>query len=507
MPSPALTSFFTPRRSAWLGLLTVTVLGYCTYMHNYAYPAQFFWDENYHVASAQKYLHGVFFMEPHPPLGKLLIAAGEAILQPNERTDQFLGTDYAGGAGMNFSFAGYRFFPALLAWLAAPLIFGIFLLLSRNALHATLLSFLYVFDNALIVHLRGAMLEGPLVFFSVLSVLAFLLFLEWKNDERKRMLAAVGFGAAVAAAVTVKVFALIFLLPALIAMFVLRHHPRAMFQVGGAALAAFIVVFAGVWQIHFSIASHVNPNLPDDGYYQASDSLKALLNAGRASSIAAFPLQLKDHMNFVSHYQRGVPELDLCKADENGSPFFLWPVGARAISYRWETPGNDLYQYLYLQVNPVVWGAGLLSVILAVGLLCGAWFTDIQRLRPPVALLAFLAMYGGFLAAVSRITRVMYLYHYFLPLLFTLFMLPLVLGMVRRFGPWHVTATARTGVLAALALLTFIGFQFYRPLSYYEPIDAASFQRRALLSIWELHCVGCDYQRTFGVPAAPADDE
>jgi dolichyl-phosphate-mannose--protein O-mannosyl transferase len=51
-----------------------------TYFHNYSYPPSLFWDENYHIASAEKYIQGVFFMEPHPPLGKLLIAAGEKTL-------------------------------------------------------------------------------------------------------------------------------------------------------------------------------------------------------------------------------------------------------------------------------------------------------------------------------------------------------------------------------------------------------------------------------------------
>lgn len=55
-----------------------------------------FWDENYHIASAQKYLAGIMYMEPHPPLGKLFIALGEYLLNPNKGIDltSFVQTDY-----------------------------------------------------------------------------------------------------------------------------------------------------------------------------------------------------------------------------------------------------------------------------------------------------------------------------------------------------------------------------------------------------------------------------
>ncbi|MGB5476160.1 MAG: phospholipid carrier-dependent glycosyltransferase, partial [Thermoanaerobaculia bacterium] len=62
------------RRGRWpipLLALLVTTLAYFSYVHGYWNPPHLFWDENYHIASAQRYLNGTFFMEPHPPLGKL----------------------------------------------------------------------------------------------------------------------------------------------------------------------------------------------------------------------------------------------------------------------------------------------------------------------------------------------------------------------------------------------------------------------------------------------------
>ena len=114
----------------WIFLCAVILLSFFTYFLNYWKPQQSFWDEGYHIASAQKYLNGVYFMEQHPPLGKLLIAAGEKLFYPkgqkNGYDSKYIGTDEGKNFPSDFSFAGYRFFPALLAWLGAVLIYLIF---------------------------------------------------------------------------------------------------------------------------------------------------------------------------------------------------------------------------------------------------------------------------------------------------------------------------------------------------------------------------------------------
>src|SRR3954453_14595190 len=88
----------------------VIFAAYCTYFRNYWSPPDLFWDENYHIASAYKYLHQVMFMEPHPPLGKLLIVLGEYLFHPNQKIDtsSFLVTDYITALPAGFSFVGVR---------------------------------------------------------------------------------------------------------------------------------------------------------------------------------------------------------------------------------------------------------------------------------------------------------------------------------------------------------------------------------------------------------------
>ena len=69
-----------------VAIAVVLIVSYFTYFHRYPSPAAPFWDENYYIPDAQKYLNGIFFMDIHPPLGKMLIALGEWLLHPNAIT-------------------------------------------------------------------------------------------------------------------------------------------------------------------------------------------------------------------------------------------------------------------------------------------------------------------------------------------------------------------------------------------------------------------------------------
>ena len=82
------------------------------FSHTTAHPQAMFWDENYHVPNAQKYVDGVMYMEPHPPLGKLLMAVGEFWFGGNENVNKtkLLETDYLTGdnAPPEMTYKGFR---------------------------------------------------------------------------------------------------------------------------------------------------------------------------------------------------------------------------------------------------------------------------------------------------------------------------------------------------------------------------------------------------------------
>ena len=498
--------------TCWMYLLFIVATSFFTYFFNYGNPTNVFWDEPYHIASAQKYLSGTFFMEQHPPLGKLLIALGEKLTHANtaEADSTFIGTDYATGFPPNFSFVGYRLFPTLLAWLTAPLLFLIFLLITRNGSLSSLLSFLYIFDNALIVHSRGAMIDSTLIFFSVAMMLFAILLLGGRRNENMGtalfVLFSAAFGMLFAFTLTTKLVGLIMIilsLPILYRLYPNRNRIGIFLLASG---VSFLVTFVAVWQIHFSLATKINPALNTNGYYHASDQYKRWLAEKKTSSPSSFPIMLRDSLDYVSYYNRGVPRLDLCKPDENGSPFFFWPFGARSINYRWEQVNDTTYRYLYLQANPVVWALALFGVVVGfVLLLCPLIFPFRRKVRHRLLLATFLLMYVGYMGAISRLDRVMYLYHYFLPLVFSFVLFGIVVDNIDSVGRYRITENAKILALSILGLLIFAGYELYHPLTYYEPITDAHVSRLAIFPLWDLHCVKCQNKSLLVAPRSGAN--
>lgn len=490
-------------REHWTPLAFLLVLSFATFVQGYWNPQALFWDENYHIASAQKYMNGVFFMEPHPPLGKLLIAAGEALLDRNAADDQFIGTDYATNPPPGFDFAGYRLFPVLLAWLTTPVLYGIFFVLTRRALWSMLLTLLYPLDNALLVHSRAAMLDSTMLFFAALTLLAFFLLLRART-RGSLLWSSVLFGAAFGAAMVTKAFALLFILLVPILWWHMRADPRRAAAFTGAATGTFLLVFVSVWYAHFALVGRVVPQLPVNGYYESSATARAYIDAGATASPVAFPVLLRDAMAFVSHYESGVPGLDLAKADENGSPWFLWPIGARTINYRWETPDGYSYRYLYLVANPAGWAIGLAALVLGAVLFLAPYVAKGAEKTPlHFELGTILLLYAAFLGAVSRIDRVMYLYHYFLPLFFTFILAGIVMASLRHVGAWQLTDDRRTKGLLVLAVAVFMGFQVYRPFTFYVPMTDDQVTRRAILKLWDMRCVECKAPNVLATPTRP----
>ncbi len=487
-------------REHWLQLSFLLVMSYVTIVFGFGNPQALFWDENYHIASAQKYLNGVFFMEPHPPLGKLLIAAGEVLLDRNAEDNQFITTDYATDPPPGFDFVGYRLFPVLLAWLTAPVLYAIFFFITRKPLWAMLLSLLYAFDNALIVHARSAMLDSTMLFFSGVTILGFFLLLKTKND-RELDKASILFGVALACGMTTKAFTLLFILLVPVLWWNMRANMQRILRFTAVAGTSFLVVFLGVWYTHFAIIGTVEPRLPDGGYYQSSEASISYIDAGQTASPLAFPALLSDAFDFVSHYEAGVPVLDLAKGDENGSPWFLWPIGARTINYRWETPDSYSYRYLYLVSNPVVWLLSLLCVFIGFAIFLAPYIVpDAKKSPVHLELGTFLMLYACYLIAVSRIERVMYLYHYFLPLFFSFVIVGLVLMSLRNIDRWRLSDDQRTMIMLCIAVFAFVGFQVYRPFTYYEPLSDDQVSARAIFKLWDLHCVECEAPHVLAQP-------
>jgi dolichyl-phosphate-mannose-protein mannosyltransferase len=471
--------------------LLVLLIAYGTYFRNYWNPPALFWDENYHIASAYKYLNHVMFMEPHPPLGKLLIALGEYLFHPNTQIDttSFLTTDYISNVPAGFSFIGLRFFPVLLATLSSVLFFLILYNISKNSFISFLFSSFYLFDNALILQSRGAMLDSIQLFFVLGTLLYFLLSLE---ARKSKSLSYFVLGLLAGLAISVKVNAAILLL-LFFPLFCYQHRPlslkilvsklpvQAILFLTGSAL-----VFCGIYYIHGMLGQTVL----DNRYYSASDTYQQILNDKASSDPIYFPIILRDNLLYSKQYEAGVPKYKPNDPNENGSLPYTWPFGDKAINYRWEVD-NGAARYLYLVGNPLIWLSGLIGIVSAVGLLIVTlvFKRPIYNKKLFFIIIVLLALYISYMFSMMQIQRVLYLYLYFVPLILSLLLSFTVYSYIFEKA---IQLRDRRLIIGTVifVLLIILTYAFFSPLTYYEPLTKDQFLMRSWFSFWHMKPVG-----------------
>jgi len=462
--------------------LLVLFIAYCTYFRNYWYPANLFWDENYHIASAYKYLYQVMFMEPHPPLGKLLIALGEYLFHPNTKiaTTSFLTTDYIHNLPPGFSFVGVRFFPVLLATLSAGLFFFILYEIGKNSFLAFLFSSLYLFENALIVQSRGAMLEGIQIFFVLAALLCFLLLLNGKN---RKHLSYFLLGLLVGLAISVKLNAAILLLLFFPLFLYQQSHLSARIMIQKLLLQALLwvsgsaLVFGGVYYVHVMLGQQV----VESRYYAASNVYGQILADKQSADPLYFPIILRDNLSYSALYEAGVP-----KTDANGSLPWTWPFENKTIRYRWETENGEA-KYLYLVGNPVIWLSGLVGLVSAIGLV----IATLVRRRPIAnkklffIIVVLLALFIIYMCSLLLVHRVLYLYLYFIPLIFSLLLAFTMYVYVFEKAIQRRDKRLVIGTMLFVVLII-LTYSFFSPLTYYEPLTKEQFLMRCWFSFWQM---------------------
>lgn len=481
----------------------------------YNYPFNAFWDENYHVASAQKYVDGVMFMEPHPPLGKLLIALGEIMLKPNRGIDtsSFLATDYISNFPDCYSFIGVRFIPTLLSMLSVLVFFFILYRISSHLQYSFLFTSLFLFDNAMILHTRAAMLEGSQIFFMLTAVLYFLVLFQKNNCIRfyEYLLLGIFTGLAVSVKLNSGILVLLFALLLLKEYFsVLINLIKKIFQnkegffkfllssfsdlwkifyvmvlKAVISTAGIIIVFFIVYYIHFAIGEKV----VNGRFYRASEEYKEAIDKKEVSNPLHFFTMLKDNFDYIDNYEKGVPVWDPSKKDENGSPAFGWPFGYKSINYRWqELDGNVIY--FYFQGNPLIWWAGLLSIIVSVSLIIGRYIFNLKikdwKIFNQIIIFSFL--YICYMATVLQITRVMYLYHYLIPLIFSMILLFLLFLYIFK-DLIEKKDRLLMNIVFLIVIEIVITFLIFSPFTYGIPLSAWDFMKRNWLRVWDLKCI------------------
>lgn len=471
------------RRDIFLYIVIIFNIAFFTYFRGYQNPPKQFWDENYHIASAQKYIDGVFFLEPHPPLGKLFIALGEEMLKPNKNIDTsyFTKTNYIKTFPKNYSFKGMRFFPALFGWFNAVLFFIILYQLTNRAFLSFLGTFFYLFDNALIVHSRSAMLESTQFFFIFLSLITFLyIYKKEKRDFKHYLL----FTVPVALSVMVKLNSLVIIILYAWLFYkdmVTSFSFKDIFLKLITIFISFFVVVYIIMFIHFSLAHKI----VDHRTYGMSTKSVKLLKEGKLSTIAG----IKEYIAYMKRYEKTVPKYNPCKkGGDNGSLAMTWPIMDKCINYRWNKVGSKV-QYLYLVGNPMIWLFGLIGIISSLILVGGKFLYNCEVKKEKFGqIFIFTSLYLSYMIAILKINRVMYLYHYFIPLLFSLILAVLQIDYIfdKELEQNDKVLYISLILLGGVIIFT---FWFFSPLTYYHFLNTIEFNKRAWFDFWHLKAV------------------
>ncbi|MGH8261784.1 MAG: phospholipid carrier-dependent glycosyltransferase [Steroidobacteraceae bacterium] len=483
-------------RTRGIGLLpaavVVALVASINFLGNLGYPAHPIWDESYYLTSVARYEAGIAQFASHPPLGLALITAGDELLHPNRRlATQRIGWDKKVSAEQlpkGYSFAGVRLMPGIFGVLGALAFFGLMQALTRSVLAALVFSNLYLFDNALIVHFRAAQLDPFQIAFVLAALLCFAV--GARRGGRSSPGIDTLYGAAVGFACMAKLNAsvLAFLGVMLIARRMSigwRTVPRSRLFAAGARDGLLMTVgcfaaIALVATLHVAL-NHVPPvaqspaGRKDLGF--VTPVYAAYLHRERPLSPAVVLDASRDYLRFMFADLAGVP-----RTDPNGSKPRVWPLGRGTINYRWDSTGGRT-AYVQLVGNPVGWLFGLAALAASLALtLHWSWRAlrrvgSAQRLEPAgmsradparraliVMLLAQWLVYMAVHAYIGM-ERVMYLYHYFIALMFSYCLVPLVVAEAAE--RWPALRERQAPLLAGMAALLWAGFIFYAPLTFH----------------------------------------
>lgn len=483
----------------------ILIISMGIYFPYYGSPQAMFWDENYHVPNSQKYIDGVMYMEPHPPLGKMLMAVGEVLFGGNEAVNKakLLETDYLTGdnAPPEMTYKGYRWPSTVLMAFSVLFFYGIINCITQRTWLAAAFTTLVIFDNALVIHARAAHLDGIQLFFILAALYYFTrtitrhinqqLPIKWQQYALLGVLIGLGITVKVTAAILLLLFVMLYGVDQWTNL--KRWNWKALSKRLALTVPAGVIpvalVFFGVFYLHIGLGSKVH----QERTYKASPEYLNQIRMGNSWSPKTFMLGMKDNWKFMSEYADGVPHLDECKADENGSYAMNWPLTSKTISYRWDrevVDGKTLTKYKYLIGNPVVWFSILGGIILSAGLIIGRYVygNPVKDERLFYWICAFTGLYVVYMLAILQIERVMYLYHYLMPLLFGAVNLALVFTYVYRD---EVIANHKHTIVNAclFALLVIAMFAFYSPFTYALGLTEDQFELRNWFSFWKLQVV------------------
>jgi dolichyl-phosphate-mannose-protein mannosyltransferase len=452
-------------------LLVLTALALLTRFWGLLSPGIVVWDEVHFLRYASAYFTGQYYVDVHPPLGKLLMA-GEARL---------LGVSGAALAAADPA-PVLRLLPALAGALIIPVVWLLLRELGVGRRVATLAAALLLVDNGLVVESRYYLMDSMLLLFGMAAVLFYVMARGRSGRPRWALLGASALAAGMAASTKwtgLSALGLIGL--AWIAEAVIRR--RGVWVLVREGLVLVLVpaaVYLGSFAVHFSLLRKAGP-----GESWMSPQFRATLEGSRLEEFGA---PREPFLRSFLDLNRTMGSINIAWATDRNplsSPWYTWPIAKHSLRF-WGPmlESEDPQRWIILFANPVVWWGALFGM-LATAVGAARRREAFVRHRRVLAFLA--AGYAINFIPFAFITRPMYLYHYFFALIFSLMIGAVGVGVLMGWMDdevpfWRFPARRSLALYVAVIGLASTTFLYLAPMSYGWSLSAkAVLHRRWLL--------------------------
>jgi dolichyl-phosphate-mannose--protein O-mannosyl transferase len=368
------------------------------------------------------------FFDIHPPIGKLIIAGGAYL----SGYDGLFPFDHIGQQFGNVPIASIRLVPALFGALLAGIIFILLRQLGVSRMFAILGGIAIALDNALIVESRLILTDNILLVFTFGALVAGIASVQ--TNSRRASWIWVGIaGLLCGAAAGTKFTGL--LAGGLVAVLFLweAYRNKNLISWVGKFIVAFLfglAVYLSAWFMHFSILT-----LPGSG------------DVWGVPTGNFFPDLISLQQQMIS------ANVHLTAGHPYGSKWYTWPFMVRPVFY-WQ--GENGSSFMYLLGNPAVWWGAFLLLIISLLTQIALFAKQRKNLFIGLVwlmLLGYAASYGP----LMRVPRVLFLYHYLTPLIFSICI-----------GIWMLDRSVKNRKQFFWVVLSciLIGFIYISPLTY-----------------------------------------
>ena len=346
-------------RTDTIVLMALIAAAAATRLWHLGLPAEIVFDEVHFVAQARHYIRAEPFLDPHPPLAKLVIAGGIMLFGDHPWS--------------------WRIGNAILGILLVALTYMLGRRMFASRLAGALAASFVICDGMFLVDSRVAVIDIVYLTMAAWSYLLLFRFAETADQrDRRRTLAAMGITLGLCLGAKLYIPAVTFLLcTGFMVYFIMRADRAAPLKTRGWRTAGALVMVGAL-----SAAVYVAVFLPH-------------FWLGWWGGIA----DLFHYYGDVMWYERSVETA----THPYSSPWWSWPLMLRPIAYWQNFPPEGKVATIWGGGNPLLWWGALTAITI----------TAVRALERPNAARSFLvAGYLGYLAIWIPVGRTLFLYHY-----------------------------------------------------------------------------------------------